>query len=73
MVAVLVDLETTLIKKITQVSLDEMFIERLVMGWNPYRHAGDQYNKSYDDEAFAKRIQEIYNHDTSRELWMKSW
>jgi hypothetical protein len=73
MVAVLVDLETTLIKKITQVTLDDIFIERLVLGWNPYRHAGDQYNKSYDDEAFAKRIQEIYKHDTSRELWMKSW
>jgi hypothetical protein len=73
MVAVLVDSETTLIKKISHVTLDDIFIERMVLGWNPYRHPGDQYNKSFNEEEFSNRVQEIYTQNTSQQLWTKSW
>ena len=73
MVAVLVDSETTLVKKITHVTLDDMFVERLVLGWNPYRYPGDQYSNSFDEEGFAKRIQDIFKQSTSKEIWVKSW
>ncbi len=71
MLAVLVDSETGIVRKITTVPLSEMLIERLVISWNPFRF-GDQYTKTYNEEEFGQRIQEIYK-KPSRELWNASW
>ncbi len=73
MAAILVDSDTGIIKKITHVSLDEMFIERLVLSWNPFRYEANDYNKSYNPEEFAKRVGEIFKMRPSKELWMTSW
>lgn len=73
MAAVLVDSDTGLILKINHVDLDEMFIERLVLSWNPYRHESNEYNKSFKPEEFAKRVGEIFKMRPSKELWMTSW
>jgi hypothetical protein len=73
MAAILVDSDTGIIKRITHVPLDEMFIERLVLSWNPFRYEANDYNKSYSPEEFAKRVGEIFKMRPSKELWMTSW
>ncbi len=73
MAAVLVDSDTGIICSITHVPLDEMFIERLVLSWNPYRHESNDYNKSFSHQEFAQRIAEIFKMRSSKELWMTSW
>jgi hypothetical protein len=73
MVAILVDSETSIIKKITHVSLEEMFIERLALSWNPYRTTGDEYTKTYTDKNFTEKINEIFKMKSSKDLWRTSW
>ncbi len=73
MVAILVDSDTNIIQKITYVPLDELFIERMVMSWNPFRFEANEYNKSFSNAEFTERIQEIFKMKTSHELWMTSW
>jgi len=73
MVAILVDSDSGNICKITQVPLDEMFIERMVLSWNPFRHEANDYNKSYSDEEFSGRVGEIFKMKSSQELWTTSW
>lgn len=73
MVAILVDSETSIIKKITCVPLEEMFIERLAMSWNPYKTAGDEYTKTFTDENFTEKVNEIFKMKSSGELWRTSW
>lgn len=73
MVAILVDSDTNLIKKITNVVLEELFIERMVMSWNPFRFEANDYNKSFSQEEFSGRVQEIFKMKGSKELWMTSW
>jgi hypothetical protein len=72
MVAVLVDSDTNEIRKITRVALDEMFIERLVVSWNPYRH-GDQYTKTFSDQQFSSRVQGIFKIRSPKQMWTTSW
>ncbi|MCF8720679.1 hypothetical protein [Nitrospina gracilis] len=73
MAAILVDSETGLIRKIKQVPLDEMFIERLVLSWNPFRYEANDYNKSFTAQEFAQKVGDIFKMRSSRELWMTSW
>jgi len=73
MAAVLVDSDTGIIRKINYVPLDEMFIERLVISWNPFRHEANDYNKSFTPAEFTKRVGEIFKMKPSKELWMTSW
>ena len=73
MVAILTDLDTNIIKKISHVELDEMFIERMVLSWNPYKTKGDEYTKTYSDENFVTKINEIFKMKSSEELWRTSW
>ncbi|QPJ65935.1 MAG: hypothetical protein G3M78_11245 [Candidatus Nitrohelix vancouverensis] len=73
MAAILVDADTNIIQKISHVELDELFIERLSLSWNPYRHAGDQYNKVFTPQEFADRINSIFKFKNSQELWRTSW
>jgi len=73
MAAILVDSDTGIIRKITQVPLDDMFVERLVLSWNPFRFEADDYNKSYTPEEFSKRVGEVFRMRPSKELWMTSW
>ncbi|MFQ5483608.1 MAG: hypothetical protein ACE5ER_12720 [Nitrospinaceae bacterium] len=73
MMAILVDADTNIVKKIRQVPLDEMFIERLVLSWNPFRFEANDYNKSFSEEDFSKRVQEIFRTNKSKQLWMTSW
>jgi hypothetical protein len=73
MVAILVDSETNIIQKITHVPLEEMFIERMVMSWNPYKTAGDEYTKTFTNESFITKINEIFKMKSSKELWRTSW
>ena len=58
--AILVDSATHIVKKIKRVEIDEMFVERMVMSWNPFRGTGDQYTKSFNDETFNKKVAEIF-------------
>ena len=71
--AILVDSATNIIKRITRIDMDEMFIERMVMSWNPFRGAGDQYTKSFDQETFDKRIAELFKMKSRKQMWMDSW
>lgn len=73
MVAILVDAETETIKKITRVPLDEMFIERLALSWNPYRHPSPEKTSAISDEEFAARIGKIFQSRSSKDLWTSSW
>jgi hypothetical protein len=73
MAAVLVDSETGIIRKISHVPLDEMFIERLVLSWNPFRFPANDYNKSFTAQEFGERVASIFKMRTSKELWMTSW
>lgn len=73
MAAVLVDSTTGIVRKIARVPLAEMFIERLVLSWNPYRHPSDQYTKSFSKEEFSARVGEIFKTRSSRQLWNASW
>ena len=73
MVAILVDSETKIIQKITHVPLEEMFIERMVMSWNPYKTAGDEYTQTFTNESFISKINEIFKMKSSKELWRTSW
>ena len=73
MAAILVDSDTGIIRKITHVPLDEMFIERLVLSWNPLRYEANDYNKSFSPEEFSKKIEEIFSARTSKDLWTTSW
>jgi len=73
MAAILVDSDTALIKKITQVPLEELFIERLVMSWNPYRFEANDYNTSFTRAAFTAKVAEIFKMRSSAELWTVSW
>jgi len=50
-----------------------MFIERLVLSWNPLRFEATEYNKSYNHEEFSKKIEEIFSARTSNDLWTTSW
>ncbi len=72
MAAMLVDSDANIIKKIAYVPLDEMFIERLVMSWNPFK-VGDQYNKIFTPEEFASKVGEIFKMRNSKLLWTSSW
>ena len=71
--AILVDSATGIIKKITRVKLDDMFIERMVMSWNPFRGSGDQYTKSYDQDTFNQKVAELFKMKSSKQMWMSSW
>ena len=73
MVAILVDSRTNLIVKIAYVTLDDMFIERLVLAWNPYRHDSTEYNATFSNEKFAERIESIFRGQSSKALWASSW
>ena len=73
MAAILVDSISNMIVKIVTVPLDEMFIERLVMSWNPYRGPADEYNKTFTPEQFAERIGNIFKSRTQKDIWMSSW
>ncbi|MFQ5450450.1 MAG: hypothetical protein ACE5E9_07445 [Nitrospinaceae bacterium] len=73
MAAILVDSETNEIVKIANVPLDEMFIERLVLSWNPFRGPSDEYNKSFNSEEFANRINQIFTTRSTRDIWTSSW
>ncbi len=68
MVAVLVCSETQIIKKIVHVSLDEMFIERLVMSWNPFR-IGDKYSPTLTDQKFTEKVKDIFKTRSGKQLW----
>jgi hypothetical protein len=50
-----------------------MFVERMVMSWNPFRGTGDQYTKSFDDETFNKKVAEIFKMKSTKEMWTSSW
>jgi len=71
--AILVDSATHIIKKIKRVDIDEMFIERMVMSWNPFRGKGDQYTKSFSDETFNQKVAEIFKMKSTKEMWTTSW
>ena len=71
MVAVLVCSETGIIMKIAHVPLDEMFIERMIMSWNPFRK-GDQYNQVLTEKRFVEKINEIFKMRSSKQLWTSS-
>lgn len=78
MMAVLVDSNTGIIRKISRVELDEMFVERLVLAWNPYRYpaapgAPAEYSRAYNDQEFARRIEQVFKMRKSAELWRTSW
>lgn len=73
LMAVLVDSETGVVKKMKNVSLDEMLVERLVMSWNPFRGPKDQYNKIFSNEEFNQRIHEIFKAKSQKEIWNTSW
>ena len=73
MVAILVDSENTIIKKIVYVPLEEMFIERLALSWNPYRTSGDEYTKTFSESNFTEKINELFKMKSSEELWRTSW
>ena len=71
--AILVDSATHIIKRIKRVEIDEMFVERMVMSWNPFRGKGDQYTKSFDDETFNKKVAEIFKMKSTKQMWTSSW
>ncbi len=73
MAAILVDSMTGLVVKIAHVPLDEMFIERLMLSWNPFRFPANHYNKSFNDEEFTTRVASIFKVRTSQQLWTSSW
>jgi len=73
MVAVLVDSDTGTILKIKQVPLDEMFVERLVLSWNPFRGPANNYNKAFSEEEFSGRVAELFKSKSQREIWDTSW
>ena len=73
MVAILVDSDTNIVKKIVQVPLDELFIERMVLSWNPFRFEANDYNKSFSQEEFSERVGDLFKMKSSNELWMTSW
>ena len=73
MVAVLVDSKTNVIVKIHHVPLDELFVERMVLSWNPYKGPSDQYTKTFSNEGFANRIQDIFKGKSPKQMWMTSW
>ena len=78
MISVLVNSETSTIIKISRVVLDEMFIERLVLAWNPYRHksspgAPAEYSRAFNDQEFTQKVEQIFKAKTSEELWRTSW
>ena len=69
MTAVLVCSETGIIKRINHVVLDEMFIERMVMSWNPFRQE-DKYNKTFDEHSFVEKVNEIFKMRSGKRLWI---
>lgn len=73
MAAVLVDTDTGIVRKIAHVPLEEMFIERLMLSWNPYRFPANQYNKSFNGQEFGVRVADIFKTRTSQQLWTSSW
>ncbi len=73
MVAILVDSKTDMIVRIKTVPLDEMFIERMVMSWNPFRGPADQYNKTFTFETFSERVGSIFKTRSQKDIWMSSW
>ena len=46
MVAVLVDSDTGVIRKIRSVTLDELFVERLVLSWNPFGRPNPRWSRN---------------------------
>lgn len=73
MVAILVNAETGIILKITRVPLDETFIERLVLSWNPFKRASSEKITTLSDEEFGNRVTKIFQSRSSKELWKSSW
>ena len=71
--AVLVDSTTHLIKKIQRVEIEELFVERMVMSWNPFRGKGDQYTKTFDNATFNQKVAEIFKMKTTKQMWTTSW
>jgi len=73
MVAILVNAETGIILKITRVPLEETFIERLVLSWNPFKRATSEKITTLSDEEFGNRVTKIFQSRSSKELWNSSW
>ena len=71
--AILVDSESHIIKKITCVLLDDLVIERMVMSWSPFRGKGDQYTKTFNQEAFNNKIIELFKMKSTKQMWLASW
>ena len=71
--AILVEASTHIIKKITRIELDEMFVERMVMSWNPFRGSGDKYTKSFDQSTFNNKVAEVFKMKSTKEMWVSSW
>ena len=71
--AILVEAKTHIIKKITRIELDEMFIERMVMSWNPFRGSGDKYTTSFNQSTFNTKVAEIFKMKSTKEMWVASW
>ena len=71
--AILVEATTHIIKKITRIELDEMFIERMVMSWNPFRGYGDKYTKTFNQDSFNKKVAEVFKSKSTKEMWVASW
>lgn len=72
MVAVLVDSTSGNVVKISHVQLEEIFIERMMISWNPFRTA-DHYSKIYSPKEFAERLANIFKTRTAKQLWSSSW
>jgi hypothetical protein len=50
-----------------------MFIERMVMSWNPFRGSGDKYTKSFDQSTFNIKVAEVFKMKSTKEMWVGSW
>lgn len=73
MAAILVDSISNTIIKITTVPLEELFIERLVMSWNPFRGPADEYSKTFTNEQFSEQVSKIFKSRTQKDIWKTSW
>lgn len=73
MAAILVKAETGIILKIAHVPLDESFIERLVLSWNPFRRPSSEKITTLSDEEFGNRVTKIFQSRSSKALWDSSW
>ena len=71
--AILVESTTHIIKKIAHIKMDDMFIERMVMSWNPFRGKGDQYTKTFDQDTFNQKVAELFKMKSTKQMWTSSW